>query len=119
MARKKNSSWLPTTADSTALAEILKEQFNDTTSFDISVFKPQEDLISVYPVPSSDIVTIESNVYSNLDVIIVGTDGKTQDTFQMRNKKHKLDISTYQNGVYFLKFYLGEDLIETKKIVKL
>lgn len=118
MARKKNSSWLPTVSDSTELANLLKEQFDDTTGFDISVFKPQEDLIIVYPVPSSDIVTIESNEYSNLDVIVVGTDGKIQDSFKMRNKKYNLDISTYLNGVYFLKFYLGEDLVETKKLVK-
>lgn len=119
MARKKNTSWIPTQADSIALTELLKVNFNDTTAFDISIFKPQKDLISIFPVPSSAKVNIESNEYTNLTVLVMSTDGKQQDSFTMKRKKHTLDISNYQNGVYFLKFYLGEDLIETKKLVKL
>jgi len=119
MARKKNTSWLPTQADSTALAKILKESFNDTANFDISIFKPQNDIITIFPIPSSDKVTIKSNEYTNLNVLVVSTEGKHQDSFIMKRKKHTLDISGYQNGVYFLKFYLSDSLIETKKIVKL
>ncbi len=72
-----------------------------------------KDIVSVYPNPTTDFVNINSN--SPLDKIeLLSVTGKKLNVYDNTNK---IDISSLNRGVYFLKVY-SENRFISKKIIK-
>ena len=87
--------------------------------------------ISLFPNPASDFVIVQnvnSTVNPNSNVIpaqagismnIFNLNGKQVKTINLNAKlyQQKIDVSTLNNGVYFVRFMFGEELIRTEKLV--
>lgn len=87
--------------------------FNESITAGIS--SSQSDFyISVYPNPSTNLITIENK--NKTILTITSVDGRVIDKTEIVGK-YVLDISNYAAGIYFLSLQSG-DLLETRKIVK-
>lgn len=58
--------------------------------------------ISVYPNPSSSHINIELSGDQDETIHIKNIDGKIIDTIQLNGKHVQIDVSNYENGVYFI-----------------
>ncbi len=75
----------------------------------------QNDLVSIYPIPTKNIVYIETT-HSKVDrVEIYDFLGRRQNI--ELSSINKVDLSDFSNGIYFLKIY-SETGVLTKKIIK-
>ncbi len=72
--------------------------------------------ISVYPNPTTGSLNIEAENASKVQVVSLLGQLVKEEELKIENKK--IDISTLQNGVYFLKVYDNNKLIGTTKIIK-
>ncbi|MDX2362577.1 MAG: T9SS type A sorting domain-containing protein [Crocinitomicaceae bacterium] len=78
------------------------------------------DLISVYPVPSSNEITIE---YTSSELItkveIINVSGELIATHEFQNSsKVKIDLSKFSSGYYVLNVHLSNEQIVQKKITR-
>jgi len=78
-----------------------------------------ESLFSVYPNPSDGKIniTLPSKAFSNMRCSYEDIFGRSLGTIDL-NSQNSIDLHAYKNGIYFLKFYSENKLIEIKKIVK-
>jgi len=84
----------------------------------IRSIRQNNSLITLFPNPSSSVVTIQENSFSNIDrIVITNIEGKIQkqDLFEHKALK-SFDISNLSNGLYFVSFYTKENLFAIKKI---
>jgi hypothetical protein len=72
--------------------------------------------ISVYPNPTNGSLNIEAENASKVQVVSLLGQLVKEEELKIENKK--TDISTLQNGVYFLKVFDKDKLIGTTKIIK-
>ena len=91
----------------------------DTTTPPVGVVEHVINGISIYPNPVSDIVTIAlSEGGSDLEVTITDVIGKVVFNYKGDFKnKIDVDMSTYNNGVYFIQIKSGGEIF-IRKIVK-
>ena len=73
--------------------------------------------IFIYPNPSKDKINIKINAVDTEQFYIRLTDVLGKEIMYDKLKT-ELDISTLENGIYFLSFYINERLLLTKKVVK-
>jgi len=77
-----------------------------------------ENLLSVYPNPSSDFITIEtSSTPTPSNVIIMNLNGQALITRQITQPKTQLDINSLPSGVYFVRLP-GDRTVQVGKFVK-
>ncbi len=84
-----------------------------TIEFMSNVDNIQSNTFKVYPNPTMDLINIEKNISHNVSYQILDVLGKNKETGVLTAGQATLDISTFINGVYFLKM---ED--QTVKLVK-
>jgi hypothetical protein len=72
--------------------------------------------ISVYPNPTTGSLNIEAENATKIQVVSLLGQLVKEEELKIENKK--IDISTLQNGVYFLKVFDKDKLIGTTKIIK-
>jgi hypothetical protein len=70
----------------------------------------------VYPNPTNGSLNIEAENASKVQVVSLLGQLVKEEELKIENKK--TDISTLQNGVYFLKVFDKDKLIGTTKIIK-
>jgi hypothetical protein len=74
--------------------------------------------ISVFPVPASDMITIENLTSAKDEIIsIYNIQGQLLLQQSMRQSKTQINISSFDKGVYFVRV-LGADINVVKKIIK-
>lgn len=123
LARKSGAPlWLPKQDEITQLLnnsvsrEILEKDYG-LAAEEIGV---KDFEIDVYPVPATDIISIDLNdLENNVSLEIVSTEGKTIRSIMLEARLSEIDIRGLEKGVYGLKFFSGETLIQHRKIVKL
>jgi hypothetical protein len=71
----------------------------------------------IYPNPSKDKINIKVNTTATEQFFIKLTDVLGKE-IMFDKFKTELDISSLQNGIYFLSFYKNNQLLVTKKVVK-
>ena len=71
--------------------------------------------ISVHPNPTKGFVLLESHTYTIKKVEIVNLLGKKVTTIYSKNK---IDLRSFENGIYFFKIYTDTKEILVKKIIK-
>lgn len=77
------------------------------------------DLIFIYPNPSSDIIYINSKALAPKNIVITDIQGKTMDVdiMQTSSDNAKIDVSKLNKGLYFVKIYYN-DYHLVRKIIK-
>lgn len=79
--------------------------------------KSNENNISIYPNPTDGIVNIESNrTIDNISIYAIC--GKTYSFNNSCNKNCQIDISEYEDGIYFIGIIFEDGSTETLKIIK-
>jgi len=73
------------------------------------------DLISVYPNPAVNTITIDVENYESYTLEIIDLTGKSI----QRNKltQTKIDVSSIENGIYFLNIFENNELVKTQKVI--
>jgi len=73
------------------------------------------DLISVYPNPAVNTITIDVENYESYTLEIIDLTGKSI----QRNKltQNKIDVSSIENGIYFLNIFENNELVKTQKVI--
>lgn len=96
------------------------QEFYDHPSFsdcyvDITLGIENQEVINlnIYPNPVSSILTIESTQNLNNNIRIYDVNGKLLRTERANGDTMKIDVSSFEKGVYFLHFEVG-----MKKVVK-
>ncbi|MCB2220616.1 MAG: PCMD domain-containing protein [Bacteroidetes bacterium] len=79
----------------------------------------QEFTISAFPSPATDLVSFEFNTKhpKKLMCNVYAIDGRFMQSFSPSEKKHQLDVSTWQQGKYILQAYIDNSLVSSAKFV--
>jgi hypothetical protein len=73
---------------------------------------------SIYPNPVSSILTIESSQKLNCDIEIYDVNGKFVHSVKANGETTTLDVSDFENGVYFLHFKGNQQMAAKRFVVK-
>jgi len=76
------------------------------------------DGIEIYPNPTTDFLTIETTITDQYKIQIINLSGQMIFSSEIEKTTHKLDLSSFQKGVYIISVR-SKDLIITRKIIKL
>ncbi len=79
--------------------------------------KINEKIFSVHPNPTNGIITIELANKNNLKIVIKDNLGQII-THKVFANKTSIDLSEFQNGIYFITLFENNQKIGTKKIIK-
>jgi hypothetical protein len=96
---------------------VIIDDFSIEGTLNVSSFDSQ--VFSIYPNPSKNIFNIKTKAISNFDFSVTDITGKMvmkERRVSSKNNVHKLDMSAYASGVYFLNVTSGSDKI-TKKLI--
>lgn len=76
--------------------------------------------IELFPNPTSDIIQIkfETEIASNCRIDLQSIDGKRLKTIHIMDESSQLGLGYLESGTYLLSFYLGDVLVNTRKVVK-
>lgn len=115
-----NQSYTPTMSGNYAVEVILNGCTDTSNCFlidDVGLSELYSDVISIYPNPASDYLTIKglNKVKSLKGIEITTLIGET--VFQIENMNGEIDISKLSSGLYFLNI-IHEKGIETIRFVK-
>lgn len=78
----------------------------------------QEEInLNIYPNPVSSILTIESDQKINGTITIYDVNGKLIKTVKDYGNTIIIDVSAFENGIYFLNFEIGDQLIVKRFLV--
>lgn len=93
--------------------------YNDTK---IDVVNKKSNIIFLYPNPTNDfiIISYELNKIQDIDLRIYNEIGKivyNKKLGKIKNGNLNIDISGYNKGIYFAKFYNKNNNIETRKLI--
>ncbi len=99
-----------------AISEIRYMSFSDH----VEIFMPreQEDMLTVYPNPVSNLLNI--NLPSDKlggDLLVLSLDGKTLMSHKLVDSQTAIDLNALPQGIYFCRYIFGTHS-ETVKIVK-
>ena len=84
----------------------------------ITLYESQDDVINIYPNPANDLVTIQYNSPGKYSVMINSMNGQVLYDETSSKLVHKIDLSSFQKGVYYITIR-SKDFVTTKKIIKL
>ena len=95
---------------------ILKNTIEGVVGIDKSASSTKS--IKMYPNPTKDKITLESNAISkNTFIVIFDANGQKIVEQQITDFKTQIDISNLPIGIYFIRFHNGETF-EVVKIIK-
>lgn len=81
---------------------------------EVSIAENQDLIFEVYPNPTKGEITINLNSANSI-IYIVDINGKTIKTLRVQKSQTVIDLSEFENGIYFIKVKTENDII-TKKI---
>ncbi len=74
--------------------------------------------LSIYPNPTNNMLTIETNRSAQHTVEITSLNGQLLYSDIMDSPTHQIDLSSFQKGLYFITVR-SRDFVRTEKIIKL
>jgi hypothetical protein len=84
----------------------------------LGVGKTEEERLSVYPNPTSNLVTIQTAVPGHYNINIISLGGQKIFEREFTGPYCQLDLSSFQKGVYFITIR-SKDFVTTRKIIKI
>jgi hypothetical protein len=74
--------------------------------------------LSIYPNPAQNYIQVDADQYSNLYLEVFDIRGRIVLSHVLEDKETKVDISTLNQGNYFIRIQDDNSIIETFKLVK-
>lgn len=74
--------------------------------------------LTIYPNPTSSILTIDTDQSDHYSIEITSLNGQTIYCADLERSSQEVDLSTFQKGVYFITIR-SKDFVTTRKIIKL
>ncbi len=84
----------------------------------ISTINSTDNLVSVFPNPSSNELTIQNNAALPFQFILYNSLGEKCSDKIVSGKTNSIDLSAYSDGIYYYKFISANGIIKTGKIMK-
>ncbi len=100
---------------------VITQGFHQNSYVVTSVENLRTDInISVYPNPTTDLITLDFKTSAGLLNVLTITDlnGKVLQQVKVTNETEQLNFSNYANGIYFLTVTENNQLIKSFKIIK-
>jgi hypothetical protein len=72
----------------------------------------------VYPNPTYDIITIETDRFDQYSINITSLNGQLMYSTKMEGTSHQIDLSSFQKGIYLITIR-SDNFVTTEKIIKL
>jgi N-acetylneuraminic acid mutarotase len=91
-------------------------RFNLDSLF-VSTEEPDQLAFSIYPNPTKDRLTIETDNHGPHTIEITSLNGQLILSVEMEGTTQQLDLSSFQSGVYFITIR-SKDFVTTRKIIK-
>ncbi len=114
---------LVVTNDPTAkdVSYLMNSTNNKTGQINYKKLFTDENTFSIYPNPSSSIVNVDYMLPENATGKIAITDvlGRTIKSIELSetNNISTFDLSSYQNGIYFVNLFVNNSLVKTEKVI--
>ncbi len=80
--------------------------------------KKEENFIKIFPNPFNKTITIETSLYSKLEINILNLLGETLLKQKTQNNSNEIDLSFLLNGIYIIKFYHDNVFLKSEIIIK-
>jgi hypothetical protein len=80
--------------------------------------KYNESGLSIYPNPTINLLTIETEYPDHYSINITTLNGQEVFVGEMVGTTHQIDLTSFQKGFYFITIR-SKDLVTTRKIIKL
>ena len=107
-----------TPLDQSFFKDIQLDYFPETTGF--SPYYPEREL-SIFPNPGAGIFTIDMIPENTIEITVLTSNGKELLKYDKRSitniKKLTIDLTSYQRGIYLLRYEIDNRII-TKKFIK-
>jgi hypothetical protein len=91
-------------------------EFKDCSAIGIEEYS--QSGLFVYPNPTNNLLTIETESPDRYSIIITTLNGQQILIEEMEGSSHQIDLSPFKKGVYFITIR-SEDFVTTRKIFKL
>lgn len=79
----------------------------------------EEAIFEIFPNPVSDVLYVNySDFQSNVSIELYDALGKLVVNQQLNNQQISVDLSGLQNGLYFIKLMNGNQVLNTRKVIK-
>jgi Leucine-rich repeat (LRR) protein/predicted GH43/DUF377 family glycosyl hydrolase len=89
-----------------------------TTECTIGIKETNPSEQTIYPNPANNLLTIESEYPDHYSIEVSSLNGQQILIGEMEGTIHKIDLSSFQKGVYFITIR-SKDFVTTRKIIKL
>ena len=77
-----------------------------------------DHLITIYPNPTTNILTIETSQPGRHFIGITSLNGQLLYSDKIEGPTHQIDLSSFEKGLYFITIR-SRDFVRTEKIIKL
>ena len=81
----------------------------------------QDDLISIYPNPAKDLLTVSletTTINENIEITIFDFVGRALKTIETTGQSEiQINTNDLTNGVYNVKIIIGDNRVVTKKVI--
>ena len=88
------------------------------TASNIEEFDDLSIRVKIYPNPANSILNLETEKTDLYSIQITSLKGQLIYSTEMEGTNHQLDLSSFQNGIYFISIR-NKDFVTTRKIIKL
>ena len=96
--------------------------YGDTVRLEIQIGTtglrdPFKSKLRIYPNPTDDVLTIETNRLGQYNIYITSLNGQLLFNSTVEGPTHQIDLSTLQKGLYFITVR-SRDFVRTEKLIK-
>jgi hypothetical protein len=88
------------------------------STVDVPEKSVEDSPVTIYPSPTYDMLYIDSYYGGYLSLEVTSLNGQLLLSNEIEGTNHRLDLSTFQKGIYFITVR-SKDFVTTRKIVKL
>jgi hypothetical protein len=93
-------------------------EYKDFTIAGVGIENILAGQIRIFPTPTSKLITIQVGEPGEFSIEIISMNGQQIHNEEMEGTSHQIDLSSFENGVYFI-IVRSEDFVTTEKIIKL
>ncbi len=97
---------------------MMRPVFGKELPLSINSKKTRSSEVKIYPNPANDIINIEiENNIQNGEILIYNSIGHLVNRIDLTNNHKSINLSNFNNGLYFIKITENSNIIASKKVL--